>query len=39
MRVGITGGYGFIGYHTYYNLKFTTDWDVIRLDKDFLSIE
>tara|TARA_R110002012_G_scaffold297055_2_gene494868 strand:- start:154 stop:1224 length:1071 start_codon:yes stop_codon:yes gene_type:complete len=35
VRVGITGGYGFIGYHTYYNLKFTTDWDVIRLDKDF----
>ena len=35
MKVGITGGYGFIGYHTYYNLKFTTDLDVVRLDKDF----
>ena len=39
MKVGITGGYGFIGYHTYYNLKFTTDWDVVRLDKDFYNDE
>jgi UDP-2-acetamido-2,6-beta-L-arabino-hexul-4-ose reductase len=39
MKVGVTGGYGFIGYHTYYNLKFTTDWDVVRLDKDFYNDE
>ena len=39
MKIGITGGYGFIGYHTYYNLKFTTDWDVVRLDKDFYNDE
>ncbi len=39
MKVGITGGYGFIGYHTYYNLKFTTDWDIVRLNKDFYNDE
>ena len=35
MNIGITGGQGFIGYHTYYNLKFTTDWNIIKLDRDF----
>jgi|3_EtaG_2_1085321.scaffolds.fasta_scaffold14917_2 UDP-2-acetamido-2,6-beta-L-arabino-hexul-4-ose reductase len=35
MKIGITGGDGFIGYHTYYNLKYTTDWDVIKLDRAF----
>jgi len=35
MKIGITGGNGFIGYHTYYNLKHTTDWDVIKLDRAF----
>ena len=35
MKIGITGGDGFIGYHTYYNLKYTTDWDVVKLDRAF----
>ena len=35
MKIGITGGDGFIGYHTYYNLKHTTDWDVVKLDRAF----
>tara|TARA_Y100001963_G_scaffold75332_1_gene104576 strand:+ start:3077 stop:4147 length:1071 start_codon:yes stop_codon:yes gene_type:complete len=35
VKIGITGGNGFIGYHTHYNLKFTTDWEIIKLDKDF----
>jgi len=35
VKIGITGGDGFIGYHTYYNLKHTTDWDIIKLDKSF----
>ena len=35
MIIGITGGDGFIGYHTYTYLKYATDHDVIKLDKDF----
>ena len=35
MKIGITGGDGFIGYHTYYNLKYTTDWDIVKLDRAF----
>ena len=35
MKIGITGVNGFIGYHTYYNLKYNTDWDIIQLDRDF----
>ena len=35
MKVGITGGNGFIGYHTYHVLKHTTDWDIIKLDRNF----
>ena len=35
MKIGITGGDGFIGYHTYHNLKHTTDWDIIKLDRAF----
>ena len=38
MNIGITGGQGFIGYHTYYNLKFTTDWNIIKLDRDFANL-
>ena len=36
MRIGITGSDGFIGYHTYNNLKFTTKYDVVKLDKDLI---
>ena len=35
MKIGITGSDGFIGYHTYNNLKFTTKYNVIKLKKDF----
>ena len=35
MKIGITGGNGFIGYHTYNNLKYTTKHKIIKLNKDF----
>ena len=35
MIIGVTGGDGFIGYHTYTFLKYETDHDVIKLDRDF----
>ena len=35
MKIGITGGGGFIGYHTYNNLRFTTKHKVIKLKRDF----
>ena len=35
MNIGITGGGGFVGYHTYYILKHVTDWNIIKLDRDF----
>ena len=35
MIIGITGGDGFIGYHTYTYLKYATEHEVIKLDKDF----
>ena len=35
MIIGITGGNGFIGYHTYTYLKYATEHEVIKLDRDF----
>ena len=35
MIIGITGGDGFIGYHTYTYLKYATEHEVIKLDRDF----
>ena len=36
MIIGITGGDGFIGYHTYVYLKYTTEHEVIKLDRNFI---
>jgi UDP-2-acetamido-2,6-beta-L-arabino-hexul-4-ose reductase len=35
MKVGITGGEGFIGYHTYTYFKYATDFEPIKLNRDF----
>ena len=35
MKVGITGGEGFIGYHTYTYIKYATDFESIKLNRDF----
>ena len=35
MKIGITGGEGFIGYHTYTYFKYATDFEPIKLDRDF----
>jgi UDP-2-acetamido-2,6-beta-L-arabino-hexul-4-ose reductase len=35
MKIGITGSEGFIGYHTYTYLKYATDHDAIKLNRDF----
>ena len=36
IKVGITGGDGFLGYHTYHTLKFDKGFKVIKLNKEFL---
>ena len=37
MKIGITGATGFIGYHTYTYLKYATDSEVIKLNRDFVN--
>ncbi len=37
MVVGITGANGFIGYHTYTYLKYTTNLEPIKLERDFIN--
>ena len=37
MKVGITGGEGFIGYHTYTYIKYATDFESIKLNRDFVN--
>ena len=37
MIIGITGGDGFIGYHTYTYIKYATDLEPIKLKRDFVN--
>ena len=39
IRIGITGQYGFVGYHLYQTIKYCTDFQIVNFEKAYFTHE